>query len=511
MNIDRFFSHYQITENPFRAEEARLDPILERLADDEATHPDFPKILGQVDQPSTSIVFGEKGAGKTAIRLLLERRIAEHNAATADRRVLVVAYDDLNPVLDRLLQASGQRVESVLKSFRLEDHQDAILSRAVTKLTHGVLGEASEDEAAPMPSDLDGLLKRMPRTDRADLAVLIALYDQPARGTAAARWQRVRSRLRLGWKTPLTWILVLAVFVSVIAAGLGATQALTETDQRPWWLTPALALSVAAAVLSWGWWLWRVAGLWWRCWRIRRAMPAVRRATGELRQMLGEFTAGELARQPLPQPGAAAAAHASDARYQLTRRFVDLLSRFGFAGMTVLIDRVDEPTLVAGDADRMVAIMRPVFESKFLQQQRVGLKLLLPIELRHWIYRESPRFFQEARLDKQNVIDRLEWSGATLYDLCSARLNACRPADAPTVKLTDLFEDDVTSDMLIDALDQMHQPRDAMKFLYAVIQEHCRLVPQEQAVFQIARLTLEQVRRAQAQRVQDFSRGLSPV
>src|SRR5690606_17161527 len=123
----------------------------------------------------------------------------------------------------------------------------------------------------------------------------------------------------------------------------------------------------------------------------------------------------------------------------------------------------------------------------------------------------------EARMDKQNMIDRLTWSGTTLYDLCTARLRACRsaPADdgeaSPPIALTDLFESDVSREMLIDALDQMHQPRDAFKFLYQVIQEHCLLVPEDQADYKIARLTLETVRKQQSQRVQELYRGLTPA
>ena len=54
-----------------------------------------------------------------------------------------------------------------------------------------------------------------------------------------------------------------------------------------------------------------------------------------------------------------------------------------------------------------------------------------PLELRYLIHKESAAFFQEARLDKQSLVDRLEWSGATLYDLCNLRLAACSAEDPP--------------------------------------------------------------------------------
>src|SRR5215510_9758720 len=104
MNLAQFFDHWQIVENPFKGEEARHDSVFVRIGlrggpeslspgrapapsadgalpstqdsrtqdsgrSTPATHSDFDKILGDLARPSTAIVFGEKGSGKTAIRL----------------------------------------------------------------------------------------------------------------------------------------------------------------------------------------------------------------------------------------------------------------------------------------------------------------------------------------------------------------------------------------------------------------------------------------------------------
>src|SRR5690606_36918132 len=155
-------------------------------------HPDFPKILGQIDQPATSIVFGEKGSGKTAIRMLMGRRIAEHNVDHADARVLAVPYDDLNPVLDRLMRHRQQEAQRVHHDPRLAVHPDAILPQAVTRLVDALLGER-QDETSPtlLPEDTRRRLRRMARQERVDLAVIASLYDAPNSGTFAARWQRL--------------------------------------------------------------------------------------------------------------------------------------------------------------------------------------------------------------------------------------------------------------------------------------------------------------------------------
>jgi len=509
MNIDTFLQHHGIRQNPFVAEEARLDPVFRMLAGQQPHHPDFPKILGQIDQPATSIVFGEKGSGKTAIRMLMARRIAQHNADHPESRVLTVPYDDLNPVLDRLMRHKQQAPERVLNEFRLEDHQDAILQRAVTKFVDALLGErADEASPTPLPDDVRRRLRRIPRQERVDFAVIASLYDSPNSGTFAARWTRLRKKLKLGigLGTPTIW--VAAVVLSIAAAGLGVGLWWTgRSNSEPMWLMPAVAVSAGGAVCLWAWWLWRQWRLLWLSQKVRRQMPVTGRTAGDLRKAWRDLSQRELARQPLPASGGELG---RDARYQVTRRFVELLRQFGYVGVTVLLDRADEPTMIAGDPDRMIAVTKPMFDNKFLQQDGVGVKMLLPIELRHWVHRETGKFFQHARLDKQNMVDRLTWSGPTLYDLCAARLAACLEPGSET-QLSDLFEPGVGRGALIDALDQMHQPRDAFKFLYAVIQEHCRLVSDEQAEFRIARLTLDGVRRQQTDRLQDLYRGLGPA
>ncbi len=524
MKIDTFLAHHQITENPFGAEEARHDPVFDRLIESDLSHPEFGKVMGRVDRPGTSVVFGEKGSGKTAIRIMLANQIARHNAEQPDNRVMVVPYDDLNPMLDMLHAASGGRPESALDEIRLEDHQDAILSIAVTRVVDMLLGcERSEDEAgeptaswAPgvvshQPKVLKKKIKQMPRQSRVDLGVLAALYDQPATGSVVSRHAKLRSKLRLGWLDGIPWTWLGAMLATLTAIGLGFTYLIYALlDTPPIWLMPTGGLAVAATLLMWSVWGWETLSRRSLCTQILRQMPTVSRTPGELAKMFEELDGDNLKGAALPTGQDVG----GESRYQLTRRFIDVLAGLGYVGLVVLVDRVDEPTLVHGKPDRMRAVIWPMLDNKFLQQKGVGIKLLLPIELRYLVHRESPAFFEEARLDKQNMVDRLVWSGSTLYDICTSRLRACQSGqdeDDKPIQLMDLFQPDVSRDSVIDALDQMQQPRDAFKFLYNLIQEHCRLCPEDDPSYTIARITLENVRRAQAQRVQDMQRGLGPA
>ena len=514
MNIDSFLAHYGLRENPFGAEEARHDPVFERLAEAAAKHPDFPKLMGSLERPTASVAFGEKGSGKTAMRLQLGREFLAHNQNNPDERVFLVPYDDFNPLLDDLMKRTGQDANSVLDRIRLEEHQDWILSEAVTRLCGTMLGEPpSTGEPVLLPDSVKKKISAMPRQSRVDLAILAALYDQPREGTLLKRWRKVRSTLQVGPRATLGVVRYLALILTVVAVALGG--AAWQNGWEPTWLAAAAGGSALAAVLGLGWWFTRSFKLRRLAKKITQEMPGVRRSPRDLREMLKSFNAKDLAHQPFPMQGGG-----KDSRYQLTRRFLNGVGHLGYRGMVVLLDRVDEPSHIRGDSEKAQKLVWPILDNTFLQQEGVGIKMLMPMELRHAIHRESPAFFQRARLDKQHMIDRLTWSGTTLYDLCTQRLQACRPTESEPLSLTDLFASDVTRAEVIEALDHMQQPRDVFKFLYSVIQEHCRLVPEPEptdgheeteASFRIAKLTLENVRRAQSQRVQELSRGLAPA
>lgn len=529
MRVEKFLSEHRLFENPFEAEEARHDAVFDRLIDAGMSHPDLGKIIGKIDHPTTSIVFGDKGSGKTAIRLLIEQCINAHNAKFPDRRTLLVAYDDLNPVLDRVVARQGRRPSGKALSFaklnldvmRLEDHQDAVLSVAITSLLDRLFadrGSPAYDRASWKRGALEPAgprLKSIPRSIRIDFSVLAALYDQPRTGSALRRWQRLCSRLRLRLFSAASLIKVLVLLLTVFTVGLGLTTIFGGIEGPNRLLLHAgLGICGAGALFLGGFWL--VIRV--RAWRLARHIHhetrAIDRSTADLMVMLHRMRWRDLEGQPWPVTGPAG----RNRRFELTDRFMNLLEALGYRGMMVLLDRVDEPALISGDPDRMQHVIWPLLDNKLLQQPRVGWKLLLPIELRHSLLRESSRFFQEARLDKQHLIDRLTWSGSTLYDLCNARLEACRnpqpESEGNTTRkpasLMSLFAEDVSRDLIIDALDAMQQPRDAFKFLYALIQEHCRLVPDDEACYRISRLTIDGVRRQQTQRVQDFQRGLGP-
>ena len=77
MKTQQFLEHHGIRTNPFAEEDAQTDPVFKDHCIASTHHPTWDKIYGDPAEPATSIVFGEKGSGKTAMRLQIVRHLAE--------------------------------------------------------------------------------------------------------------------------------------------------------------------------------------------------------------------------------------------------------------------------------------------------------------------------------------------------------------------------------------------------------------------------------------------------
>ena len=124
MKIQQFLDHHGIAGNPFADEDAQTDLVFKTACIRNTYHPTWDKIYGDPSEPATAVVFGEKGSGKTAIRLQIARHLADYNAEHPEHQVFVVEYDDFNPFLDRFRERfSGRRrrAERLLEHWRLWD------------------------------------------------------------------------------------------------------------------------------------------------------------------------------------------------------------------------------------------------------------------------------------------------------------------------------------------------------------------------------------------------------
>jgi len=483
MRIQQFLEHHGILRNPFAEEDAQTDPVFKDHCIDSTRHPTWDKVYGDPSEPSTSIVFGEKGAGKTALRLQMDRHLAQYNQQHPDQRLFVIQYDDFNPYLDRFRERMSKRrrrPDKMLAEWQLWDHMDAILALGVTQLVDRVLDVPRLGTHAGQPIGPE-LLGQLDRHQCRDLLLLAACYDQSTAEPFKTRWWRLRRRLRF-W--PVKANLDLGLGLAASAAIAGGVIYLAAWGPREWiarwWLWTAILLA------AWLPRLWRAI----RCWRLARGivrrMRVVPRQVHPLRQLLLNLTPGELAGQPLPNK------ERTEDRYELLGKLQGVLQRLGHTGIVVLVDRVDEPYLINGSAEMMRALLWPMLDNKFLKHPGMGLKMMLPIELSRFIERESRDFYQRARLDKQNMVPTLQWSGEALFDVANARLAACAEnGAAPTLR--ELFDEAVTEQRLIEALRTLRVPRHMFKFMYRLLVAHCNAHTDHDPVWKISAATFESV------------------
>lgn len=497
MKLNTFLEHHGIQSNPFADEEAQTDPVFKDHCITTTHHPSWDKIFGNPQQPSTSIVFGEKGAGKTAMRLQIVKHIGDFNRTHPDEKVFVIEYDDFNPFLDRFRERLGVRADKCLPRFKLWDHMDAILILGVTRLVDAVLGVAPlpsgpklHDEATPsyeLPPEI------FDRSNARDLLLLAACYDHSLRDTVQTRWQALRKTLRFKtWKTEIPRAIGAAVTLAILIVTFASGQ------WSSWLGYPYLYL---LALAGWAPYLKSFLSRQWLSYGIVRNLRVGNRDTASLRGMLSRFTNDELAGQPLPNK------QRTDDRYELLLKFQGLLKLWSFDGVIVLVDRIDEPDLVGGQADRMRSLLWPMLDNKFLKQPGFGVKVLAPVELAHYIEREDSAFYQRSRLDKQNLIRSLEWSGEALFDVGAARLQACAMTNKK-VSLRDFFDDTISDRRLIDTFRSLRVPRHLFQFMYRLFVAHCNAHTDQEPVWKISAETFETTLAIYRRDVEAFDRGL---
>jgi hypothetical protein len=494
MKTQQFLEHHGIGANPFAEEDAQTDPVFKDFCISSTHHPTWDKVYGNPAEPSTSIVFGEKGSGKTALRLQITRHLAQYNQDHPAARVFVIEYDDFNPFLDRFRDRFGARHRSagkLLGDWKLWDHMDAILMLGVTGLVDRILESKHTND--PPTNELDGAsLGALDRHQARDLLILSACYDQSTAETSKGRWRRLRRKLRFhSWFAH--WPLAVGIAGTLTVAGL-----LVYLQAWHWLETPWPYVAVGGAWLPW---LARFAARFWRAAAIARNLRIGKHSANQLRQILMNFRSADIAGQPFPNK------QRTDDRYELLAKFQGILETLGFRGIVVLVDRVDEPHLINGSVEQMRALLWPMLDNKFLKQPGVGFKLLLPIELSQFIEREDRDFYQRARLDKQNLIPSLEWTGEALFDVASARIKACAlPGRSPN--LCELFDDSIDDRRLTDALRGLRVPRHLFKFMYRLFVAHCNAYTDEAPCWKISSERFESVLALYGRDQDAFDRGL---
>ncbi len=466
MKIRDFFEHHGVLGNPFAEEDAQNDVVFKSHCLKTSFHSAWDKVYGDPAEPATSVVFGEKGSGKTALRLQMIRRLTEYNTDHPTAQVLVVDYADWNPFIDRFRHRfpRGRKIHKVFARWEIWDHLDAILSLSVTQLVDRILepGHSARSYAHPAAVDAKPLpIKKLTEHHVRDLLLLAAWYDTSRSENSLNRWRRLAKKLRYNkWKD------FLAHHKESTLAALG-TLAVGSIGYAMGW-GGALAAYKFLLLLLFPFWMplvYKILFRFWKAFSIKRSLRVLPHLKSQLHKILMRFQKQDYLGMPFPVVGG------TDNRYEMLSKFLGVCDALGLNGLIVLIDRVDEPYLVNGSPELEKLLVWPILDNKLLKHERVGLKMLLPDQLLHFMERENADFHQRARMDKQNLVKSLDWTGESLFDLANVRLKACA-ADGQTPQITDFFDPTVSRQTLTSALAELKVPRHLFKFLYGLFSRH---------------------------------------
>jgi hypothetical protein len=236
--------------------------------------------------------------------------------------------------------------------------------------------------------------------------------------------------------------------------------------------------------------------------QIGRSVRSLSHSRTDLRHVLMWFKRQDIDGQPVSQ------LDTSDARYVLLNKLQGVLRKLGWRSIVVIVDRVDEPHRISGNASLMHQVMRSIFELKFLQHPDMGIKLLLPGELYPYVQSEKQEFRDRARLDKQKLVPSLAWTGQSLEDLINDRLAACVTEGAEKPKLRDLLDERITDPEISNHLSQLQIPRHVFKFFYQLISTHCNNHTEGSPQWKISRETFLTTWAVFNRDVQRYEQGL---
>jgi hypothetical protein len=428
----QFLKSHGLVRNPFIEEEAQNDKVFEDLVNESDytfNHQAWDKFFGDPPGRGTSMIFGVKGSGKSALRLALEKNIEHFNRQHQDR-ILLLHYDDFNGVLEAFKRKSGQdrRRESAvtLKDFGLAQHLDAILVAGMEALL-------ADMKSTDLP------LERLEQYQRHDLMMLMAFYVSGP----PDRYNRIMASLAKR-------LLPLGLVGGFLSGIKGATVGLTTLGAVPL-VRGAFYRGVARSA--------------------EREILVRDRASRDVERALRVIPQGYLKDQDVKRGGWR---DDDDVRRLFVTKFIDVVLNLGYQQIVVVMDKVDEPSLINGDRERMEDFVWPLWNNRILQlHPNLSFKMLLPRQLYEAVRKAGSEKANEARFDKQKIIYPFRWGDKQLFDMMSGRLRICRADPSQPYPLDSLFDSVIPQREILGALDKLRQPRFVLNYLYRLMAETC--------------------------------------
>jgi len=465
MFTQKWREYWGLSEDPFTCEDADKDLILTEV-DASAVHWSFDRMYGNPRMPAPAIVFGEKGSGKSALRLMIKRRIDGFNQAHPGEKVFHIEYIDFNPYIENFRRASGLRGDDAksageaVSRWKISDHIDGILSLGVTKLVDEILASS-------------GKPAKLSHKQKLSLLLLTALYYHSEKRTGVEALQRLKKHY--GFHSLRSFRRgVINCFGTVLGAAIALFPFCPKfpfESARMAKLSYLLGAAIVAAV--WGIYFLVKTSVRAQAVRAGRSVKILPHDTINLANILKGLSPKERREFVLPRGSDASS------RYHLLDQFMGIMEVYGYNGLYVMLDRIDEPSLLSSRVDLMRPFIEKLLDIKFLQYPKLGLKLFLPIELDEIHRNASPEQLKRMRLDKSNLISELKWSGQELYEIANQRLLSCQKSSSSKHHLSELFAEEFDFNHLRDALTMMGTPRYAFGFFSSLFTDYVKDLPND--------------------------------
>jgi hypothetical protein len=151
----------------------------------------------------------------------------------------------------------------------------------------------------------------------------------------------------------------------------------------------------------------------------------------------------------------------------IIERLVEVIRKFGFCSVYVLVDRIDEVTEFSNDASACARFVQPLLtELNLLELDGLAFKVFL------WDQMED--YLTEAGFRSDRVlVHHLKWSTANLEEMLSRRLSAY--SNGAITSVNQLIPPDATLDVhRLVCLLSAGSPRDVIRLVGRIIDEHTR-------------------------------------
>jgi hypothetical protein len=408
MEIKEWLQVWQFEHNPFVIFDADRDPYLQTAMVENTS---LRSVLLHIEKPSPYVIFAIRGAGKSSMRIDTERYLRDYQD-----KVLVISYVEFNELLSEVSRPRRLPLEY----------------SATGSMLARIFKRKKEEALAREP--------RMTLDDHLDYILKLGIEELYGHICAAQKEDMLKDNREFAEK----FILLMALYFTPndLSSKVSALRRLMEIAGYKRRSNGFFSKKPAKLLAG-------------EIYRHIRGVPVSLEGTFKIIQEIGP---GLFEFHGIPRT--------TENRFTLLKSFMDLVRYFNLAGVYLLVDRVDEPTSIKGDPEKMRELVTPILDDQLFQIDHLGIILFLPYELH-----DLKKYY---RSDRIKTISSINWSAENMIRLIEKRMNVSRKPGSPPIQLADIFEEDGESKAQF--IVRQLTPRNAFRLLSIIVEEHCQTV-----------------------------------